>query len=859
MKTIRLPVRRSVCHVATRSAVALAVAAALSFSATVSQAADKASADDLQEIVVTARFKQENLQSTPLTLTALSAEALEQRSFKSLDDIGSVIPNAYFRQPVSNYGPTTTIGLRGLIQVDFNYAFEPAVGIYIDDVYHGSLTGSSMDLMDLERVEVLRGPQGTLFGKNSMGGAIRLISKKPQGDDKGYIEATYGARQRVDLKAVADFSLVPDTLFARVTGVSRRQDGYGKNLDFTCEMIRRGTPTLAGIGDGLAAPTVVGGLPTPVTAGSAADNAFALPMTIDPRQGNGCALGSLGGSESQAVRAMLRFLPASGTEINFSMDYSAQLSEPPVETLLSSRGDADGRPTATQWAPLDIPTSGYPFTIYKKYGINYQTQNRFVTGNPYTNYSTYGDITSGVSYDRYTHLKAWGASLSLDQELAEKTKLTVLTAYRTYNTTWINDSDEMPFELTQTNYLQQHSQYQAEARIDGTLLSDKFDWTVGAFYYKSNSRAYNTANFVTFGLQFVADDTFSSQNTSAFVHGSYKFTDKLALSGGLRYTDESKINDFRHYGLVVLPSPLHYGGSRPDYKVGLDYQATDNIFLYTSVATGFTSAGVTPRVFTIGQVQGLPGEEVINYEFGGKVELFDKKLRINSALFYMDWKSRLVNRTASQCTLSSNPDPGQPYFLSGAPCPAGTERAGLAGTSWFLYLNEPGKTRGFETEITAFPMQGLQLNASFGYITFSGDAAPGTLSYRDSSALIQPKINGSVGAQYQVLFESGAKLTPRVDYSYQGYRTNGNAALPQRDPQDIVPSYGLVNARLTFEPASGSWQVALSANNLFDKFYWQQLGSETIRGGALDGYPTYARVGTAGRPREWALTVKKNF
>ena len=74
-----------------------------------------------------------------------------------------------------------------------------------------------------------------------------------------------------------------------------------------------------------------------------------------------------------------------------------------------------------------------------------------------------------------------------------------------------------------------------------------------------------------------------------------------------------------------------------------------------------------------------------------------------------------------------------------------------------------------------------------------------------------------------------------------------------------MPSYGLVNARLTFEPAGGSWQVALSANNLFDKFYWQQLGSETIRGGALDGYPTYARVGTAGRPREWALTVKKNF
>ncbi len=840
------------------SPVALAVAAALG-AATPVYAADKAAADDLQEIVVTARFREENLQSTPLAITALNADALEERSFKNLDDIGAAIPNAYFRQPVSNYGPTQTVGLRGMIQVDFNYAFEPAVGVYIDDVYHGSLTGSSMDLMDLERVEVLRGPQGTLFGKNSMGGAIRMISKKPQGDGKGYVEATYGARNRVDVKAVGDFTLVDDTLFARVSGVSRRQDGYGKNLDFTCEMIRRGTPTLAGIGDGLGAPTTVGGLPTPVTAGSAADNAFAVPMTIDPRQGSGCALGSLGGSESQAVRAMLRFLPTSDLEFNLSADYSAQLSEPPVETLLTDRGDTDGRVAATTYAPLAIPTAGYPLTIYKKYGINYQTQKRFVTGNPYTNYSTYGDITSGVSYDRFTHLKAWGLSASMDYNVAEKTHLKVLGSYRTYNTTWVNDSDEMPFELTQTNYLQQHEQSQLEAQLTGSLLDDKLQWTSGLFYYKSNSRAYNTANFVTFGLQFVADDTFSSENKSAFVHLNYKFTDKLSLSGGLRYTDEAKVNNFRHYGLVVLPAPLNYGGSRPDYKIGLDYQATDSLFLYGQVSTGFTSAGVTPRVFTIGQVQGLPGEEVVNYELGAKVEFFDKKLRVNSAVFYMDWKSRLVNRTASQCTLSSNPSAGTPYFLNGATCPVGTERAGLAGTSWFLYLNEPGKTKGFETEISAFPIQGLMLNASLGYLSFEGDAAPGTISYRDSSAVIQPKWNGSAGIQYQVAFSGGAKLTPRLDYFYQGERTNGNPALVQRDPQDINPAYGIFNARLAYEPASGDWQVALSANNLFDKFYWNQLGSATIRGGALDGNPTYARVGTPSRPREWALTVKKSF
>ncbi len=181
----------------------------------------------------------------------------------NVSDLGATIPNAFIRQQNSNFGPTQTIGMRGVIQTDFTYAFEPAVGIYIDDIYHGTLTGSTMDLLDLERVEVLRGPQGTLFGINTMGGAVRLISKKPQGDGSGYVDATYGSRSRIDVKAVGDFSLIDDKLFARVSGISRRQDGYGQHLDFTCEMIRRGTPQLAGLGDGLGA----GATPTSAAGG----------------------------------------------------------------------------------------------------------------------------------------------------------------------------------------------------------------------------------------------------------------------------------------------------------------------------------------------------------------------------------------------------------------------------------------------------------------------------------------------------------------------------------------------------------------------------------------------------------------
>ena len=147
-------------------------------------------AGGLSEVVVTARYREENLQTTPLAITALSTEELEIRSLKTVDDLGLAIPNAYFRQPVSNFGPTQTIGLRGVIQVDFNYAFEPTVGLYIDDVYHGTLTGSSMDLLGPGAHRSAARPAGHAVRQEHMGGAVRLITKKPQGDGTGSVELT---------------------------------------------------------------------------------------------------------------------------------------------------------------------------------------------------------------------------------------------------------------------------------------------------------------------------------------------------------------------------------------------------------------------------------------------------------------------------------------------------------------------------------------------------------------------------------------------------------------------------------------------------------------------------------------------
>src|SRR5689334_973146 len=183
------------------------------------------SSGGLEEVVVTARYRQENLQQTPIAITAITAEDIQTRGFTSTSDIAYTVPNASFRPAQQAYGNTMTAYIRGVGQNDFNFAFEPGVGIYVDDVYYPTTMASQFDLLDLERVEVLRGPQGTLFGRGSIGGAVRYVSKQPKGDNTGFAEATVGEFHRVDLRAGYDFSLIEDRVFVRITGVSRKEVG----------------------------------------------------------------------------------------------------------------------------------------------------------------------------------------------------------------------------------------------------------------------------------------------------------------------------------------------------------------------------------------------------------------------------------------------------------------------------------------------------------------------------------------------------------------------------------------------------------------------------------------------------------
>lgn len=706
-------------------------AAALMTQPVLAQSAQDGTADQpvgegsnqLQEVVVTARYRRENLQSTPLSITAITAADLKQQALINVNDIGDTIPNAYFRQPASNYGPTETIGLRGFSQTDFDYSFQPTVGMYVDDVYQGSLTGSSFDLADLQRVEVANGPQGTLFGMNSIGGAIRLVTNQPEDKDSVSLELTYGEKHRVEVVGIGNASLIPGELFARVVAVSRSEDSIGHFDDFSCEMKARGEP-----------PSVYG----------------TLPQTVMGQQGTGCALGGLGGYNHQGFRVALRYLPGERLELNLNGYYYRQNDEPPLDTLLTPYG-----------GPHDTINNIYSQgAIAPRYGMNYagncggvSCNPYFVSPSPWDNYASFGDATTGIRDNAAQTLNEYGASATADYSLTDHLHLKYIWSYRTYTSNWANDSDMTPFALIQGLTEQIHRQFTNELRVTGDTLSGRLDYTLGFFSYDAREFEYTDSQFDAYsypippifpnGLlpSFQNFQGFSTNNESGFVHLNFKLTDAWSVSGGWRYSDQYLTEKYAHDSTVpidsiTLPAPVVQSGSRGDWSGSLNYQITPTVFAYAEAASGATLPGFNSRIETIGQLQeSVPGQKAINYEVGVKSDWLDHRLRANATAFYEDYKSYLNLEIATQCTAASSPNPGQPYFLAGGLCPAGTALAGTPGLSpWFYYTGVPAYMPGAELQLSATPIERLLVNFDAGWEVFHskiGDKLnPGTSTPR---------------------------------------------------------------------------------------------------------------------------------
>jgi iron complex outermembrane receptor protein len=797
----------------------------------------------LEEIVVTARYREEKLQETPIAITAISAEDIEVRAFTNSYELGYTVPNASFRPAQAAYGNTMTAYIRGVGQNDFDQAFEPGVGIYVDDVYQPFTLGSQMDLLDLERVEVLRGPQGTLFGRGSIGGVVRMVSKRPEGDNTGFINVTTGSYQRVDIRAGYDFA-VTDNLFSRITGVSKDRDGHQEVIDFACE-----NPALAG----------------------------ALPVR-DPSRGRKCEMGTQGGDNIKGARGQLRWVVSDAFEINAAIDYQHDNSEAEADTLVDIiyptdlQGNIIPTQSYTLWNTEYAQHVPNPAVAFEDYGYGIPYDDRFIPDDIYKTYATYDDPQSGLTFDPKSSLERASASLKADWEISDTMAATVILAYTDMTGQLTTDADASPMNLQVTGGEQQFSWGTAEIRFSGRAW-DRMDWTVGGFFYDGKASNFQAVSFppilwgvfrnilglppfvaasIAHGPNNVAVNTRNiadPKNQSGFGHAVFDITDQMHFTAGVRYSHDKKDVDFDNSFFV---GPIEIDDNHFDWRVGLDYSFTEDIMAYGSIATGYRPPAYNPRPFTAAQAVAVGGEEMTAFEGGIKADLFDRKVRANIAGFYSDYNKRIVPIGGTECI---------PPFVPAATPGAIQDSAGnicLATTSLTNYEQlKDGEVSGVELEVEWRPIDQLTINGIFGWThwsspevddcDFNQDGVPDAgLTCTDTPNFV-PELNWAVSASYEFPMGNGSMLTPRVDLYGQSEICSSVVS-----SVSCVDSYELLNLRLEWTSPERVWTAAIGGTNVTDKEYFYNIFDLTLFGqNTVEGQPA--------RPAEWYFTLSRNF
>jgi iron complex outermembrane recepter protein len=796
-----------------------AVRAALWSSLTLAPGLALAASDDttLEEIVVTAQFREESLQETPLAISAFSGENLEVKGLTNVTDLDAFVPNTVIQPLGAGWGSTLAAFIRGVGLGDNILSFEPGVPIYVDDVYMGRPQGAIFDLLDLERVEVLRGPQGTLFGKNAIGGTVRLISKKPRGEGDGSLQLTVGSRNRIDARGSFDTTLVPDRVFARFSVSSKRADGYFKVLDYECV---NGAGSLGAGGAGIA------GFP-----------GVRLGTLVSP--GQSCTVDTLGDENVHSARAALRFVFSDTTEFNLIGDVTDQRQKGPADkyTIIDGTNGLNGFWSGTFAAPV--------------YGAGIAYDDRFVTDSPYTNYSRYDDPHNQRDYPNINNLNHWGVSGTLEWKLAENVSLTSITAYRQFWNIFGRDSDGSPLFIDATYDENRHRQFTQELRLTGT--ASQLDWALGAFYYDAHdSNRGHSSLYPSIISQQDALDRQDTENWAVFAHGTFHATEQFSVTGGLRYTDDQKdatIYRAGYDGTIAINNQfVPLSAKKTDYTISLDYQWSDTFMTYAKYATGFKGGGFSPRPSTPVQTEPFDPEKLKTFELGAKSELADRRVRLNGALFISDYVNQ--QSFAQQCEPGTG-GPGQPACIN-----------------WFREINA-GKSRiwGLEGELLAEPVDDLQIEASFGYLNykltsndgntllFEGDECGGSRCYAPRT----PKLTGGLGIQYS--YDAlGGRLTPRLDLTYQSkiyFTQNNGCPAPSSTPLPGCGTIGaqgnltLLNGRVSWMASEGDWEVSLYGRNLTDKAYFN---------GKLSLVGFFGREqGNVAAPREFGVTVRRHF
>jgi iron complex outermembrane receptor protein len=359
------------------------------------------------------------------------------------------------------------------------------------------------------------------------------------------------------------------------------------------------------------------------------------------------------------------------------------------------------------------------------------------------------------------------------------------------------------------------------------------------------ARAAIEANPVSVNTQNIAD----SESIAAFGHVVFDLTESLTLNAGVRYSEDTKDVAFDNTFVVA---PINIDDDHLDWRLGLDFKVSENLLTYASVATGYRPPAYNPRPFTPAQAVAVGGEEATAFELGFKSDLLDRRVRLNVAAFYTDYKERIVPIGGTEClgAPAQPTDPGAIQDSNGNIC--------FAVTSLTSYQQlEDGEVAGAELEVEWRPTDEMLISGVFGYTDwkspeiddcdFNLDGVPDPgLTCADRPPFV-PEFNWSFGASYDFAMVNGSSVTPRIDvYGQSEICSSAISALSCSD------SYTLLNARLEWTSPDAKWTVAAGGTNITDEEYYLNIFDLTLFGqNTVEAQP--------GRPAEWYLSFSRNF
>lgn len=799
----------------TRSTLKLGIAAlALLAPVSMAWAQDAAPADDSastgNEIIVTAQRRAQSMQDVGIAIAAFGGDELKAMNVQSSLDVARLTPGVHLSGNVG--GQNSQFTIRGVTQNDFNDAIEAPVAVYVDDGYIPNMQGQTFGLFDLDRVEVLKGPQGTLFGRNATGGLVHYVIKKPTDTLEASFDGTYGRYDQVKLEAAVGGPLAENVSF-RLSMYFNRYDNYLKNI------------YPAGAAGGI--PVNLGGTTDPCCQNEGKDNTL-------------------------AGRAQLQFTPTDrltvrlvGAAARQHLSTGQYVQVPTVAVV-----DAQGRVVNAIYAGLDetrtaIGPDGSNFT-----GIPNSPAARLPGAD------WFGFISPDASKQRISkdfavgdlnRTESWNAALHIDYDM-DWAQLISVSDYKKFTKNFSMDVDASPTSLVGYGTKADTESFSQELRLAGS--GDGLDWTVGGYFLSIDAQssngflapAYSIFSSVfgatTTGIDLVNSFRLKTRSASLFGQVEYEFAPRWKFIVGGRLIREHQQYDFASNAMADAdPLRIDTGGTplfelQPSFadkrtktlwagKAQLEYRPTDDVMLYFGVNRGVKGGSYNAKLpdgtapLTPGQIPYKP-EVLLSYEGGVKTTFLDGKGTFNVAAFYYDYSDY--------------------------------QAFTFANVSGYVQ-NRDARTYGAEADLTLRPADGLQLSLAASYFNAKVkdlEVAPGVL--RDVRPAFAPRTQLSGRISYQLPVDvAGGAITLGADGSYaSGFYHN----LRNFDA-NWLDGYTLFNAQISWKDADERYRLAVFVNNLTDKAY------RTV------GYDLSTLCGcteeTYGAPRWWGVSFGLKF